>query len=69
VKPVVLFAIRVYQKTLSRLLPLACRFYPSCSEYMYEAVEKKGVISGVFLGVKRLTKCHPWNPGGFDPVP
>jgi putative membrane protein insertion efficiency factor len=61
--------IRLYQRTLSRALPPSCRFYPSCSEYGYEAIAKYGAISGSWLALKRLSRCHPLNPGGYDPVP
>lgn len=61
--------IRVYQKLLSPLLPPSCRFHPSCSEYMCQAIRKKGLARGIYLGARRLLRCHPWNPGGFDPVP
>jgi uncharacterized protein len=64
-----LFIIRIYQSVLSPFLGPACRFYPSCSEYAYEAVEKYGVIKGGYLAVKRVFRCHPFHPGGFDPVP
>ena len=46
-----------------------CRFHPHCSEYAYQAIERHGVIKGIYLGIKRILKCHPWHPGGFDPVP
>lgn len=68
-KPLVLALIRLYQNTLSRLLPPSCRFYPSCSQYGYEAVSKYGVLEGSWLAVRRLARCHPFNPGGYDPVP
>lgn len=61
--------IRGYQLTLSPLLPPACRFYPTCSQYMVEAVERYGTRRGVWLGIKRLGRCHPFHPGGYDPVP
>jgi hypothetical protein len=65
----VLGVIRFYQNTLSRVLPPSCRFYPSCSEYTYEAIIKYGLLRGGWLGLKRLARCHPFNPGGYDPVP
>jgi len=61
--------IRVYQFTLSPLVGPCCRFYPTCSNYMIEAVQAHGACRGVWLGVKRLFKCHPLHPGGVDPVP
>ncbi|MCX7706928.1 MAG: membrane protein insertion efficiency factor YidD [Anaerolineae bacterium] len=54
---------------ISPALPPSCRFYPSCSEYMYQAIDKYGVRRGGWLGLRRLSRCHPWHPGGFDPVP
>ncbi len=68
-KQVVLAAIRFYRKWISPGLPPSCRFYPSCSEYTYQAVEKYGVLRGGWLGIRRIARCHPFNPGGFDPVP
>ncbi len=61
--------IRLYQNTLSRVFPPSCRFYPSCSEYTYQAIEKYGALRGGWMGIRRISRCHPWNPGGFDPVP
>jgi len=61
-------ALRIYQLCVSPLLPSACRFYPTCSEYMRQAVAKHGVARGVWMGMKRLAKCHPFHAGGFDPV-
>ena len=61
--------LRGYKNWLSPLLPSACRFYPTCSEYAREAIEKYGVARGAWLATKRLCRCHPLNPGGFDPVP
>ena len=61
--------IRAYQLVISPLLPPACRFYPSCSHYALEAVQRFGVLRGGFLALRRLLRCHPWQPGGFDPVP
>ncbi len=68
-KRFVLAMIRLYQNTISRALPPSCRFYPSCSQYGYEAVSKYGVLKGGWLAVRRLARCHPFNPGGYDPVP
>src|SRR5205814_9401807 len=61
--------IRAYQLTLSHLVFTRCRFEPSCSRYTYEAVERYGVARGAWLGVRRILRCHPLHPGGFDPVP
>ena len=69
IRSIVLWLIRLYQKTISRALPPSCRFIPSCSEYAYQAVEKYGLIKGGWLGIKRIARCHPLNPGGYDPVP
>ncbi len=61
--------IRVYQYAISPFLGSRCRFYPSCSEYAAEALEKYGACKGMRLGIKRLSHCHPWHSGGFDPLP
>lgn len=61
--------VRFYQRFISPLLPPACRFTPSCSEYMRQAIIKHGAIKGTYLGTRRLLRCHPFNPGGHDPVP
>ena len=61
--------IRLYQLTLSRFVGQCCRFYPSCSAYWIEALEKHGFLRGLWLGVRRLLRCHPFHPGGLDPVP
>ncbi len=61
--------IRLYQLTLSLVLPPSCRFTPTCSQYTYEAIARFGFFKGVWLGVKRISHCHPFNPGGYDPVP
>jgi putative membrane protein insertion efficiency factor len=68
-KYAVLAPIWVYQRTISPLLPTSCRFYPSCSHYSQEAVEKYGVVKGVWLGIKRLGRCRPLGGQGYDPVP
>jgi len=61
--------IRLWQLTFSKVLPPSCRFEPSCSHYGYEAIRKYGAIKGSWMAVKRIARCNPFNPGGFDPVP
>ena len=61
--------IRLYQRTLSRVLPSTCRFTPSCSQYAVEALQQHGFWRGSWLALKRLARCHPFHPGGADPVP
>ena len=61
--------IGTYKRLLSPVLPPACRFVPTCSEYAAAAIEKHGPLRGVFLAVRRIVRCAPWHPGGFDPVP
>lgn len=68
-KRLVLFLLRAYKTTLSPFLGNHCRFAPSCSDYMTQAVSKYGALKGIYLGTKRLLKCHPFHPGGVDPVP
>jgi putative membrane protein insertion efficiency factor len=63
-----LLIIRIYQRVISPLLPNRCRFTPSCSEYTRQAIERYG-FKGLWLGLRRIMHCHPWHPGGFDPVP
>jgi putative membrane protein insertion efficiency factor len=60
--------LRLYKVAVSPFLPSACRYYPSCSEYMRQAVEKYGVARGVWMGIRRLARCHPFHAGGLDPV-
>lgn len=67
-RELVILFLRFYKRWISPLLPSACRFHPTCSEYMRQAVEKHGVLRGVYLGLIRLGKCHPFHAGGFDPV-
>lgn len=67
-KKIVIGLVRVYQKLISPLFPPTCRFYPTCSAYFIQAVGKYGVIKGTFLGIRRILKCHPFNPGGYDPL-
>jgi uncharacterized protein len=62
-------AIRGYQLIISPLLPPSCRFTPSCSQYALEAVGRHGALRGSWLAARRLARCHPFHPGGFDPVP
>ncbi|KPJ77650.1 MAG: hypothetical protein AMJ54_07155 [Deltaproteobacteria bacterium SG8_13] len=64
-----LVAIRVYQLVLSPLFGPTCRFHPSCSEYSFQAIKQYGPLKGFQLGVRRLFRCHPFHPGGFDPLP
>jgi putative membrane protein insertion efficiency factor len=61
--------IRLYQWTLSPLLGPTCRFYPSCSQYALQSILRFGFFHGAWLTLRRLGRCHPWHPGGFDPVP
>ena len=61
--------IRLYQLTISRVKPSSCRYFPTCSQYTYEAIEKFGFVKGVRLGVKRIARCQPFHEGGYDPVP
>lgn len=61
--------IRFYQIFISPLKPPTCRFYPTCSAYAIEAIQKKGPVKGTCLAIKRIAKCHPFHPGGYDPVP
>ncbi|MFZ0613619.1 MAG: membrane protein insertion efficiency factor YidD [Desulfobacterales bacterium] len=68
-KLIALALIRGYQLILSPVLGPACRFYPSCSEYARQAVDRHGVAKGSYLAIRRLLRCHPFHPGGFDPVP
>ena len=66
---VVRLLIKGYQYFVPPLFPRTCRFYPTCSQYTLEAVERFGVVKGLWLGAKRILKCHPFHPGGYDPVP
>jgi putative membrane protein insertion efficiency factor len=65
---IVIRALRLYQLTLSPFLPSACRFHPTCSEYTRQAVEVHGSIKGMWMGLRRLARCHPFHAGGYDPV-
>ncbi len=68
-KRLALALIRFYQYAISPLFPPSCRYTPTCSQYTYEAIQKYGVVKGGWLGLKRLSRCHPFHPGGYDPVP
>jgi putative membrane protein insertion efficiency factor len=68
-KYILMGIIRFYQITISRVMPPSCRFTPSCSHYGYEAIEKHGAIKGSWMAAKRISRCHPFHPGGYDPVP
>lgn len=68
-KKIALFLIRSYQLLLSPVLGRSCRFYPTCSDYTYQAIKKYGFLKGIFMGSKRLLKCHPFHPGGVDLLP
>ncbi|MBK6618191.1 MAG: membrane protein insertion efficiency factor YidD [Nitrosomonas sp.] len=61
--------IKCYQIGFSPLTPPSCRFYPTCSNYAQEALARYGVVTGIWLSIKRIFRCHPWNPGGYDPLP
>ena len=64
-----ILCIKFYQIFISPLKPPTCRFYPTCSAYAIEAIQKKGPVKGTWLAIKRIAKCHPFHPGGYDPVP
>ena len=68
-KTLLIAAVRVYQYALRPMLGANCRFYPSCSDYAREAIERHGVLRGSWLATRRVCRCHPYHPGGFDPVP
>ena len=68
-KRIFLGIIRFYQKYITSHTPAACRFIPTCSQYAFTAIQRFGAVKGIYLAVKRLLKCHPFHPGGYDPVP
>ncbi len=69
VKKIFITIIKTYKLTISPLLPKSCRFYPSCSNYAIEALENYKLHKAAYLSIKRILKCHPFNPGGYDPLP
>ncbi len=68
-KKILIGSIKLYQKVISPLTPPSCRFYTTCSHYWIEAVDMHGALKGSWLAVRRISKCHPFHEGGFDPVP
>jgi putative membrane protein insertion efficiency factor len=68
-KQLLLLLVKAYQWLLRPLLPPTCRFHPSCSQYSIEAISKYGALKGFWLTIKRVARCNPWHPGGYDPVP
>lgn len=68
-KKFLIFLIKFYRKYISPLKSPCCRFYPTCSEYAIEALEKYGALKGSYMSIKRILRCQPFNPGGYDPVP
>ena len=68
IKTILVSLIRFYQLCISPMLGKNCRYYPTCSQYAIEAIEKKGIFKGWWLAVKRICRCHPWHAGGYDPV-
>jgi len=68
-KKLFIWPIRFYQMAISPYLGTKCRYQPTCSQYMVEAIEKRGVLKGLYLGIRRIGRCHPWGGHGYDPVP
>ncbi|MDD6123679.1 MAG: membrane protein insertion efficiency factor YidD [Bacteroidales bacterium] len=68
-KKLLILPIRFYQRYVSPMLPPACRFTPTCSQYAIEAIQKHGALKGLWLALRRLLRCHPWGGSGYDPVP
>ncbi|PLX99236.1 MAG: membrane protein insertion efficiency factor YidD [Desulfuromonas sp.] len=68
-KKFILWMLSFYQRLISPFFPPACRFHPSCSHYAQDAFERHGICRALFLTLRRLLRCHPWHPGGYDPVP
>lgn len=68
-KKLIILAVRFYRTCISPLFPPTCIYTPTCSQYMIDAVNKYGAVKGFWMGVKRISRCHPWHEGGYDPVP
>jgi putative membrane protein insertion efficiency factor len=68
-KNIFILPVRFYQKCISPFTPPSCRFQPSCSQYMVDSIQEWGVVKGIWMGIKRFFRCHPWSEGGHDPVP
>jgi putative membrane protein insertion efficiency factor len=66
---VAVMIVRAYQKLISPLFPATCRFQPTCSSYAITSLQRYGLLRGGWMAIKRVGRCHPWNPGGYDPVP
>ncbi|MEA3244719.1 MAG: membrane protein insertion efficiency factor YidD [Gemmatimonadota bacterium] len=69
VRHVLILMVRAYQVSIGPMLPPSCRYFPSCSAYAIEALEKHGAMRGTWLAMRRIARCHPFTPGGYDPVP
>lgn len=67
-RKVICFPIKIYQYAIVPMLKPSCRYYPSCSHYTEQAIQNHGFLKGFWLGLKRISRCHPWSPGGYDPV-
>ena len=68
-KYIFILPVRFYQRVISPFTPASCRYYPTCSQYTIDAIQEWGAFKGLWMGLKRLASCHPWSPGGYDPVP
>jgi putative membrane protein insertion efficiency factor len=68
-KLIPILIIRLYRLAVSPILPPSCRFHPTCSHYAEESLERHGMLKGSWLALRRIVRCHPWHPGGYDPVP